>query len=92
MAFKVLETNAYKRDLKRCLRRGLDLNSLKLIVDRLQEGVMPPDRCNPHRLSGSWNCSWECHVKPDWLLIWDWYTMEGELVLVRTGTHSNLFE
>lgn len=54
---------------------------------------MPPERCKPHRLSGSpWDRSWECHVKPDWLLIWDWSSVGDELVLVRTGTHADLFK
>ena len=55
---------------------------------------MPPDRCKSHRLSGSpWDRSWECHVKTDdWLLIWSWSNAGDELVLVRTGTPSDLFK
>jgi mRNA interferase YafQ len=44
----------------------------------------------PHRLSGEWNRLWECHIEPDWLLIWD--ETEEKLTLVRTGTHADLFE
>ena len=46
-------------------------------------------RHRPHRLSGNWSGAWECHLEPDWLLIW---TQEADvLVLTRTGTHSDLF-
>ena len=90
---KVIFKTRYKRDLKRCVKRGLDLNHLKSIVDRLQEGKMPPACCKPHRLSGSpWDRPWECHVKPDWLLIWYWSSEGDELALVRTRTHSDLFQ
>ncbi|WP_211656730.1 type II toxin-antitoxin system YafQ family toxin [Magnetospirillum fulvum] len=43
----------------------------------------------PHRLSGNWSPCWECHIEPDWLLIW--YQTEEELVLAASGTHSDLF-
>jgi mRNA interferase YafQ len=46
-------------------------------------------RYRPHRLSGNWNRFWECHIEPDWLLIWD--EDETALILVRTGTHADLF-
>lgn len=89
----VFETSSYRRDLKRCVRRGWNLKHLKSIVDGLQEGKMPPDRCKSHRLSGfPWDRSWERHVKSDWLLIWDWSNAGDELILVRTGTHSDLFK
>jgi len=50
-----------------------------------------PENFHPHKLSGNYKDSWECHIKPDWLLIWNINEKESEIWLVRTGTHSDLF-
>lgn len=81
---------AFRKDVKRCKRRGKDLRKLWAIVELLHAGKPLPDRCKAHRLSGQWSRSFECHIEPDWLLVWDIH--EGKLTLVGTGTHSDLFE
>ena len=87
---RLLTTKRFERDLKRVKSRGKDLGKLWLVVDRLLSRRSLDARHRPHRLSGVWSGSWECHVDPDWLLIW---TREVDaLVLVRTGTHSDLFD
>ena len=53
-------------------------------------GAALPARCWRHKLSGEWDRLWECHLEPDWLLIWD--ETEEHLTLTRTGTHADLFE
>ena len=53
------------------------------------DGVLP-SLLQPHRLTGDLNGLWECHIEPDWLLIYD--VNDDEVLLVRTGTHSDLFE
>ena len=87
---RLLTTRRFERDLKRSKRRGKNLDKLWTVVDLLlQEQPLDP-RHRVHRLSGDWSGSWECHIEADWLLIWH-NSRENALVLVRTGTHSDLF-
>jgi mRNA interferase YafQ len=83
-------TKQFDRDLRRAKRRGKTLDKFWQIVELLVRGEALPSCCRRHRLSGQWNRLWECHIEPDWLLIWD--EAEGTLTLVRTGTHADLFE
>ncbi len=84
-----LFTSRFKRDLKRAIRRGKNPDLLWPIVEALLAGEDLPARHRPHRLAGRWGGHWECHIEPDWLLIW---TYRGDtLVLVRAGTHADLF-
>ena len=83
-------TARFDRDVKRAHKRGKDLNKLWNIVEALQSGNALPSRNRPHRLSCQWSEYWECHIEPDWLLIWG-YDNEV-LVLVRSGTHTDLFD
>ena len=86
---RLLTTRRFERDLKRSKRRGKNLDKLWAVVDLLlQEQTLDP-RYRVHRLSGEWAGSWECHLEADWLLIWR--SRDDALVLVRTGTHSDLF-
>jgi mRNA interferase YafQ len=71
------------------MKRGADTKKLGAIVDMLAADQPLPARMRPHRLSGRFNHFWECHIEPDWLLIYD-LTPEA-VELVATGTHSDLF-
>jgi mRNA interferase YafQ len=55
-----------------------------------ESGTLPP-KFKPHKLSGNYNNCWECHIKPDWLLIWQQNDTELILLFMNTGTHSDLF-
>ena len=81
--------NQFDKDIKLARKRGKDLRKLQRIVDQLQQGQALDARYRNHRLKGEWADFWECHIEPDWLLIY--YILGHELVLVRTGTHSDLF-
>ena len=83
-------TKQFERDLRRAKRRRKKLDRLWDIAKTLVRGEQLPARCRRHRLSGEWNRLWECHIEPDWLLIWD--ETDEMLTLVRTGTHADLFE
>lgn len=86
----VKPTNRFLRDLKLARKRGLDIDRLETIVDLLQAQKPLPARNRDHTLSGNWEAHRECHIAPDWLLI---YTVDDEsLILVRTGTHADLFD
>lgn len=86
---RLLTTNRFEKDLERSRKRGKDLDKLWHIVERLLSRQLLDPRNRPHRLSGGWSACWECHIEPDWLLIWD--QREDALILVRTGTHADLF-
>ena len=87
---KVLDpSRKFQRDYKRCVSRGLDLSKLEQVIDLLADDKELPARCRPHRLSGNWSGYWECHIAPDWLLIYDFD--DEFLFLERTGTHADLF-
>lgn len=79
----------FKKDLKTCQKRGYNLQLLKDIVNKLRIPEPLEAKNNPHNLKGNYKGFKECHISPDWLLI---YRYNGEyLELSRTGTHSDLF-
>ena len=86
---RLLTTRHFKRDLRRIRKRGKDVEKLHAIVEKLLKGEPLSPRCRAHPLSGNWQGFWECHIEPDWFLIWK--LGEDALTLVRTGTHSDLF-
>ena len=80
----------FKRDVKRLKKRNKDFEKLKAIIQLLVEGEKLPPKAKDHRLKGTLKDCRECHIEPDWLLI---YRIEGsDLCLVRTGSHADLFE
>lgn len=79
----------FRRDVKLAEKRSKDMTKLRDVILLLTEGSPLPPRCNDHPLGGDWKHYRDCHIEPDWLLI---YKVDGEaLHLVRTGTHSDLF-
>jgi mRNA interferase YafQ len=89
VALELVATTAFERDLRRIRKQGLDLDRLDAIVETLLASRPLPPRCRPHPLRGDWTGHWDCHVQPDWLLL---YRLTAkELILVRTGSHSELF-
>jgi len=89
--YSIKYTNKFKKDVKRCQKRGLDLNLLRDVVDILAtEGKLPP-KYKPHPLGGNYKNRMECHIQPDWLLVWMQNETELILLFTDTGTHSDLF-
>lgn len=89
----MLEVVALKKFIKDSAlaeRRGKDLGKLRAVIELLSSKNALPVRCRPHKLSGEWSSFWECHIEPDWLLIYD--VTETSLILYRTGTHADLFK
>jgi len=82
---------AFKKDYKRMVKRGASLPKLNAVLELLMNDEKLPTRNRPHLLSGEWKGFWECHIEPDWLLIYD-LADPAVLALHRTGTHSDLFE
>ncbi|WP_449489801.1 type II toxin-antitoxin system YafQ family toxin [Actinomyces sp. Marseille-QA0893] len=84
-------TSQFKKDLKRARKRGLPIGELEAVIDAILEGADLSPRHRDHLLSGDYAGFRECHIQPDWLLI---YLDEPELCVVtaiRTGSHSDLF-
>lgn len=88
--YKIRQTSRFKKDLKRALNQGLRKEDFISVVSTLQEGVALPPKYVDHKLTGKWDGYRDCHINPDWVLI---YRIEKEkliLVLARTGSHSEL--
>lgn len=90
MRYTIVYTGQFKRSLKRCAKRGLNIKTLTDALDILQETGTLPQRYKAHKLVGNYAGCWECHLEPDWLLIWKQDDDILELILVDTGTHSDL--
>ena len=93
MVYKITATNALKKELKNIKKRNKDLNKLKKVVDTLTNGETLEEKYKDHQLintSRFKNCR-ECHIEPDWLLVYRINNNELILVLVETGSHSDLF-
>ena len=91
MKYTVKPTTKFQRDLKRIQKRGYDISLLTNIIKKLADGEQLPEKNRDHSLNGDFvNCR-ECHITPDWLLIYEIDNGELVLYLTRTGTHSDLF-
>ena len=93
MIYHIKKTTQFKKDLKLCVKRGLDIKSFEKVIDLLSKGEVLPQKYFDHPLQPSKdykNCR-ELHIEPDWLLIYKYFNDNVILYLIRTGTHSDLF-
>ncbi len=90
--YKIKTTNKFEKDFIRCIKRNYDIDLLSEALIFLEHSGHLPRQYRPHRLSGHFKGFYECHIKPDWLLIWRQNKEERVIELVRTGTHSDLFK
>ena len=89
--YTVKTTSQFKKDFKLAMKRGLNIDLLEIVIATLALGEPLPDKNKDHALTGNWIGHRECHILPNWLLV---YRLEDEvlvLTLTRTGTHSDLF-
>lgn len=90
--YRIITTNSFDKEVIKCMKRGLNLDLLQKAISHLEHyGSLPPSY-KPHVLLGNYKNHWECHVRPDWLLIWLQNDHEKTITLVATGTHSDLFK
>jgi mRNA interferase YafQ len=89
--YEILRSTKFKRDIKRSQKQNKDIDKLRAILDLLIEGQELPERNRDHFLSGLWSGYKECHIEPDWLLIYRVNDNEDLLELIRLGSHSELF-
>ncbi len=85
----VYQTSQFKKDLKRIRKRGKDIEKIKQLIRTIADEGTLEEMHRDHALTGKWSGSRDCHVEPDWILIYR--TDEKTLFLERTGTHSDLF-
>jgi len=83
-------TKRFGRDLKKAVSRNKDLSKLKKVISLLADNGKLSSKYKPHPLVGNWVPSWDCHIEPDWILIYQ--VTKTHVYLFRTGTHSDLFE
>ncbi len=88
---KIVPSNQFKKDLKLAKKRGCKIEHLRDVVDTLVHERKLDEKYRDHGLTGNYNGFRECHVEPDWLLIYRINQDELELFLFRTGSHSDLF-
>lgn len=91
MKYDVVITNACKKDIKRASKQGKNIDLLFEVVDRLSEGEILEPKFKDHKLSGEYEGKRECHIEPNFLLIYEIREKEIVLYLARVGSHSELF-
>jgi mRNA interferase YafQ len=92
VTYKVRYSSKFQKDLKRMQKRGLKLVLLTEVIKKLVQGEKLPLKNKDHPLIGNFAGCRECHIKSDWLLIYEIDLVSKILYLVRTGTHNDLFE
>lgn len=92
MKYEIRFTNKFKKDLKLAEKQGKNIDKLFEVVDKLSRGEKLEDKYRDHELSGNYVGCRECHVEPDWLLIYEVFDDVLVLLLARIGSHSDLFK
>ncbi len=86
---RLSQTHQFKKDIKRLQKRGKNLAKIKTVIELLLAKKPLPPHNQDHQLGGNWGGHRDCHIEPDWILIYK--TFDDELRLERTGSHSDLF-
>ena len=89
--YELVLTSRFKKDLKQCIKRKYDMSKIDCVIEMLISDKELPEKYRDHNLTGDWKAYHECHIEPDWLLL---YRLDDDLLiltLTRTGTHSDLF-
>ena len=89
--YEIEFSNSFKKDYKRVKKRGYNLPLLSEVFGQLIEKGCVDNVFRPHKLVGNYAGCWECHIQPDWLLIWKIDENSKLIKLIATGTHSDLF-
>jgi mRNA interferase YafQ len=87
---KISYRNQFKAELKKQEKRGKNLQKFVVVADLIVSGKELPAKYRNHRLIGNFKGRWECHIEPDWLLIY--FKTSEEIIFERTGTHADLFD
>lgn len=91
MKYIVKYSRQFKKSYKLCKRRGYDMTLVERVIIILAQNGKLPDEYRAHKLSGNYAGLWECHIKPDWLLVGQQNDEDLILLLLDTGSHADLF-
>ena len=91
MKYEIFVSNRFKKDFKRCQKRGLDMKLIMEAMSILEENGFLPPKYRPHKLSANHEGQWECHIEPDWLMVWEQNDTKLTLLFLQTGTHADVF-
>ncbi len=91
MKYEIQRTNQFKRDYKLAKSRGCNMEELKAVITMLANGIALSEKYKDHSLSGKYSGYRECHIRPDWLLVYKITSSLLILTLERTGSHSDIF-
>ena len=91
MKYTIHYSGRFKKSYKLCKRRGLNIANFETVVSLLAETGTLPAKYRPHILSGKYAGIWECHIEPNWLLLWKQNDTVLTLLLLYTGNHSDVF-
>lgn len=92
MKYKIRVTKRFAKDAELCKRRGYNMLLLRDAMRLLAETGTLPAQYHPHKLTGVYANQWECHIRPDWLMVWEPHDDEMIMLFSRTGSHADLFK
>ena len=92
MVYELIKTSRFKAGVKLARKRGLDISLLEDVIEKLRLDQPLEAKHHKHELSGNFKGVWECHIQPDWLLLYLKDNGVLVLTLVDTGTHSDIFK
>lgn len=90
--YKPCYQKQFEKDIKKAQKRNYEMEELKKIMSNLIKGIPLDLKYKDHQLTGNFNNCRECHIKPDWLLIYAINPDENKITFIRTGTHADLFK
>lgn len=91
MKYNLKYTSRFKKDFKQAIKQKKDIDKLLDVIERIAKGEKLEAKWKDHALSGNYSGARECHIEPDWLLIYEVFEDTLVLSLLRTGSHSALF-
>ena len=89
--YSIEYTNRFRKDLVRCQKQGKDIKLIHSVISQLAAEGSLPAKYRPHKLVGRYVGKWECHIQPDWLLVWEQYNDQLRMLMTNTGSHSEIF-
>ena len=91
MAYSVRTTKRFDKSVEKMKKRGLPMEDLRTVISLLMQTGTLPAHYRSHKLTGNYRGKWECHIKADWLLVWEQHEAELLLIMIDTGSHSDIF-
>ena len=90
--FRFITTNRFEKEYKLMMKRGKDINKLDAVMLKLIHGEILDSKYKDHTLKGNFKDRSECHIEPDWLLVYKLDRKEQKIIFERTGSHADIFE